>query len=130
MPDPLDVAEPATDDECDREDCRKIATTASEVYCDITGGQLSYPTYDARTILAEASDYTQKLIDEEVAAVRRDTLDDAVTKLATALHDLRNRVDTATERDPDGYRAVSARSKAAGYREAFDALRVLRDGDE
>lgn len=57
-------------DECERPDCQQIANTASEVYCDITGGLLSYPTYDARTILAHANDETQKLIDEESAALR------------------------------------------------------------
>lgn len=62
--------------ECEREDCRKIADTAGDVYCDITGGLLSYPTYDARTILTYAEDYTRKLIDEAIAedrATRGDT---------------------------------------------------------
>ena len=57
------------DEECGRPDCQQIALTASEVYCDITGGLLSYPTYDSRTILAHANDYTQRLIDEETATL-------------------------------------------------------------
>lgn len=59
-------------DECERADCRQIAATASDVYCDVTGGLLSYPTYDARTILAEAGEYTQRLIDEETARLREE----------------------------------------------------------
>lgn len=57
-------------DECERPECQQIAQTASEVYCDVTGGKLSYPTYDTRTILAEANDYTQQLIDEALAEQR------------------------------------------------------------
>lgn len=52
--------------ECDRPRCQRIAATASEVYCEITGGQLSYPTYEASTILAHAGDHAQRLINEAV----------------------------------------------------------------
>jgi alpha-D-ribose 1-methylphosphonate 5-triphosphate synthase subunit PhnI len=62
--------------ECEREECQRIARTASAVYCDITGGLLSYPTYDTRTILAHANDEIQKLVDDALAEQRRDIAKD------------------------------------------------------
>jgi hypothetical protein len=53
-------------DECENRRCVQIASTASDVYCDVTGGLLSYPTYDARTVIQHAEAYTQNLIDAEV----------------------------------------------------------------
>ena len=52
-----------------RREYDQIASTASSVYCEITGGLLSYPTYDARTILSYYEDDIRKMIDDETAVV-------------------------------------------------------------
>jgi hypothetical protein len=61
------LQEPADEAECENPRCVQIAATAGDVYCEITGGLLSYPTYDARTILAHASDEVNKLVESETA---------------------------------------------------------------
>jgi len=71
--------------ECAREDCQQIAHTASVVYCELTGGKLSYPTYPASTVVAEANDYTQQLIDEECARVRAEAVAAERQRLADAV---------------------------------------------
>lgn len=76
--------------ECANPQCVQIAATASDVYCDITGGLLSYPTYDARTVLAYASAETDKLVESETAELRAEVgreSDPSRARLAAALGD-------------------------------------------
>ena len=65
----IDLVAVALNDDLTAEQ-KQIADTASIVYCEITGGQMSYPTYAAQDILVVARDYTQRLVDEETDDLR------------------------------------------------------------
>ena len=56
----------------------------STLLCDLTGGLLSKPTYDVRTMLTYIEDHTQRLIDEEVREAVAEV--EAVIERVRAMH--------------------------------------------
>ena len=56
-------------------DFQFVAEQASEVYCEITGGALSKPTYYASGVLSAHSDYIEDLLKEARREAAKDALD-------------------------------------------------------
>lgn len=59
-------------------DFSRLLRNASVVYCEVTGGRMSYTTYDARDVISEYNDHVEYLINEATDASREAKLLEAL----------------------------------------------------